>query len=361
MVFGALGGTVLASIGVARMMAADTTRFLSAADDDKGGHCLLGIRADGGLNYCLPVPYRAHEACALNDRLAIYFARRPGRQCYVVDMRHGELVSTLNAADGEHFCGHGCVSQDGRYMFLTAYAYERHMGVVAVHETAPPFRKLTQFDTHGLDPHQAALLPDSNTLVVANGGILTHPDSQREMLNLDTMAPSLVYLRVQSGELVDQQRPPHHQISLRHLAINSVGTVIIGAQDHTPGMEANPHPLVFQHQLGSDLQELTATSQDWRRMNQYIASVALSPDGNRVLTTTPRGNLISLWDLADNRLIDHFNVRDVAGATWVHDENRFLVSNGVGQLVYLRLTPELRLELAAHVPGLHWDNHLGLV
>src|SRR5690606_4347165 len=232
------------------LLAEDATRFLSAADDDQGGHCLLGIRADGGLNYCLPVPYRAHEARAINDRLAIYFARRPGRQCYVVDMRHGELVSTLQAGEGEHFCGHGCLSGDGQYLFLTTYAYDRRMGVVAVHEAAPPFRKLNQFDTHGLDPHQLALLPGGETLVVANGGILTHPDSEREMLNLDTMAPSLVYLRLQSGELIDQQFPPHHQISLRHLAVNSAGAVVVGAQDHTPGIEANPHPLVFQHQLG---------------------------------------------------------------------------------------------------------------
>lgn len=356
LVFGALGGTLLTAVGTARLAAADATRFLSAADRE-GGHCLLGIRADGQLNYCLPVPHRAHEARALNDQLAIYFARRPGTQCYVVDMHHGELAGTLVAGSGEHFCGHGCVSDDGRHLFLTTYAYERRMGVVAVHETTPPFRKLTQFDTHGLDPHQLALLPGGDTLVVANGGILTHPDSQRKMLNLDTMAPSLVYLRVPSGELIDQVLPPHHQISLRHLAVNPAGTVVIGAQDHAPGIEAHPHPLVFQHHLGGELRELAAESLDWRRMNQYIASVALSADGHRALTTTPRGNLISLWDLADNRLLGHFPVRDVAGATWAGEENCFLVSNGAGQLVYLRLAPGPHLELAAHAP-LHWDNHL---
>lgn len=357
-VLGALSGTLLAGVGSGGLLRADTTQFLSAADDDRGQHCLLGLTADGQLNYCLPVPYRAHQALALNDRIAIYFARRPGRQCYVVDMQHCELVGTLDASDGEHFCGHGCISDDGGLLFLTTYAYDRRMGVVAVHETIAPFRKLTQFDTHGLDPHQLALLPGGDTLVVANGGILTHPDSQREMLNLDSMAPSLAYLRVKSGELLEQVMPPHHQISLRHLAINASGTVVIGAQDHTPGIEANPHPLVFRHRMGEGLRELTAQSQDWRQMNQYIASVALSADGRWALTTTPRGNLVSLWDLPGNQLSNQITVRDVAGATWCSNKNSFLVSNGAGQLVYLRLTPTLHLELAAHAPNVRWDNHL---
>jgi hypothetical protein len=351
-------GTLLAAVGTAHFAAADGTRFLSAADNADGGHCLLGLNAAGEPTYCLPVPQRAHEALALNDRLAIYFARRPGRQCYVVDMHAGMLVATLEAQAGEHFCGHGCLGADGRQLFLTSYDYERRMGVVAIHAAAPPFARLGGFDTHGLDPHQLALLPDAKTLVVANGGILTHPDSEREMLNLATMAPSLVYLDTASGKLLHQVMPPHHQISLRHLAVSADGTVVIGAQDHAEEMEAHPHPLVFQHRLGGELRPFDAPPQNWRGMNQYIASIALSEDGRLALSTTPRGNGISLWNVTANRHVRNFPVRDVAGAAWSRAENCFLVSNGLGQLVYLRLHPEPALELASRNAGLYWDNHL---
>lgn len=350
---------MLATVGAANFTGS-STRFLSAADDADGGHCLLGLDAAGEPTYCLPVPYRAHEARPLDDRLAIYFARRPGRQCYVVDMRAGALLATLGAQPGEHFCGHGVVSADGRHLFLTTYAFERQMGVVAIHETAPPFARVGQIDTHGLDPHQLALLPNGSTLVVANGGILTHPDSEREMLNLDSMDPSLVYLQLESGELLEQLRPHHHQISLRHLAVSADGTVVIGAQDQTSGLE-NPHPLVFQHRSGGDLRPFDATASEWRQMNQYIASMALSADGRLALSTTPRGNSISLWDMADNRHVRSFPVRDVAGASWVPEQNSFLVSNGLGQMVYLRLQPEPRLELVSRSASLRWDNHLILV
>jgi Uncharacterized protein conserved in bacteria len=360
LLWGAGAGAVLASVGAVRFTGS-STRFLSAADDADGGHCLLGLDAAGEPTYCLPVPYRAHEARALDDRLAIYFARRPGRQCYVVEMRAGALLATLEAQPGEHFCGHGVVSADGRHLFLTTYAFERQMGVVAIHETAPPFARVGQIDTHGLDPHQLALLPDGATLVVANGGILTHPDSEREMLNLDSMDPSLVYLQLDSGELLEQLRPPHHQISLRHLTVGANGTVVIGAQDHASGIEANPHPLVFQHSRGGELRPFDATASEWRQMNQYIASMALSADGQVALSTTPRGNCISLWDMAGNRHIRSFPVRDVAGASWVPKQDSFLVSNGLGQMVYLRLQPEPRLELVSRSASLRWDNHLILV
>lgn len=355
----ASAGAVLAAVGAVHFTGS-STRFLSAADDADGGHCLLGLNAAGEPTYCLPVPYRAHEARPLDDRLAIYFARRPGRQCYVVDMRAGVLLATLEAQPGEHFCGHGVVSADGRHLFLTTYAFERQMGVVAIHETVAPFARVGQIDTLGLDPHQLALLPNGSTLVVANGGILTHPDSEREMLNLDSMDPSLVYLQLESGELLEQLRPHHRQISLRHLAVSADGTVVIGAQDQTSGLE-KPHPLVFQHRSGGELRPFDAAASEWRQMNQYIASMALSADGRLALSTTPRGNSISLWDMAGNRHIRSFPVRDVAGASWVPEQNSFLVSNGLGQMVYLRLQPEPRLELVSRSANLRWDNHLILV
>lgn len=359
MLLGAGAGGILSVVGIGLYRNGtnpESVQFLSAADTGSE-HCLLGFSANGQLAYCLPVPYRAHDARPLDERFAIYFARRPGRHCYIVDMQEKRIAATLVAENGQHFCGHGVLDKDG-HLLLTSYAFERQMGVVNVYEAAAPFRKLREFDTHGLDPHQLAFLPDGETLVVANGGILT---SEREMLDLESMEPSLAYFEAKSGTLLEQVFPPHHQISLRHLAVTPDGSMIVGAQAHTPGIEDSPHPLVFRHRLGGALQELGATAADWRSMDQYIASVAVSADGRFALTTTPRGSLVSLWDLESNRIQKHFSVRDVAGVVWAPEENSFLVSNGVGQLVYVRLRPEPRLELAAHTPQLQWDNHLVLV
>ena len=331
--------------------------LLSAADQD-ARHWLIGLEPGGGTRFRLPVPNRAHDSIGLDEGLAVFFARRPGRETYLVDTIRGQLLATLHPPEGLHYCGHGVLSHDRQLLFMTEYAYERRMGVVGVYQTHPPFARVAQMDTDGLDPHQLALLPDGRTLVVANGGILTHPDSEREILNPDTMDPSLVYLDTQTARLLQQVKPPHYQTSLRHLAVCPDGTVIVGAQDHAVGVEHDPHPLVFRHQLGGVLEPLETDSLN--RQHQYIASVALNGDGTLALTTTPRGGLISLWDIATGTSLAHFPVKDVAGAAWVKQEGGFLVSNGLGQLLCLRISEQPQLVQTGFNAGMQWDNHMSL-
>lgn len=345
----------LAGAGLAVFAKRQHSLLLSAADQNDQ-HWLIGLEPDGRTRFRLPVPHRAHDSIWLGAGLAVFFARRPGRETYLVDTNQGRLVATLRPPDGLHYCGHGVLSRDQQHLYMTEYAYERQMGVVGIYQTQPPYARVGEIETGGLDPHQLALMPDGRTLVVANGGILTHPDSAREMLNPDSMAPSLVYLDTRTGRQLEQVKPPHHQISLRHLAVCPDGTVIIGAQDHTPGIEDNPHALVFRHRRGDGLQELATDS--WNRQRQYIASVAVNSDGTLALTTTPRGGLISLWQIPTGASLGHFPVKDVAGAAWVEQEKGFLVSNGLGQLLCLRTTPKPQLLQTGFNPNLQWDNHM---
>ena len=61
-------------------------------------------------------------------------------------------------------------------------------------------------------PHEIRLLPQGDTLVVANGGIETHPDSGRSKLNLPTMRPNLAYITI-DGALKDRVAPPDDFVS----------------------------------------------------------------------------------------------------------------------------------------------------
>ncbi|HBM41824.1 MAG TPA: DUF1513 domain-containing protein, partial [Sulfitobacter sp.] len=62
-------------------------------------------------------------------------------------------------------------------------------------------------------------LPGGDTLVVANGGIDTHPDSGRAKLNIPTMRPNLTYIN--DRRILEQIELPHdmHRNSIRHLAV----------------------------------------------------------------------------------------------------------------------------------------------
>ncbi|ANY60835.1 hypothetical protein MA05_00350 [Comamonas aquatica] len=69
-----------------------------------------------------------------------------------------------------------------------------------------------------MDPHQL-LLDRDGSLVVANGGIPTQPETGRRKLRLDHMDSSIVRLRPQDrGALAGQWQLPDPRLSLRHLA-----------------------------------------------------------------------------------------------------------------------------------------------
>ena len=51
--------------------------------------------------------------------------------------------------------------------------------MIGVRDATDGYRQIGEFAAHGVEPHDIALLADGRTMVIANGGIRTHPDSRR--------------------------------------------------------------------------------------------------------------------------------------------------------------------------------------
>ncbi len=92
--------------------------------------------------------------------------------------------------------------------------------MIGVRDATGGYKQIGEFPAHGMEPHDIALLSDGRTMVIANGGIRTHPDRGADELNLADMQPSLVYVDVATGDLLEEHRlaPALHQLSIRHLA-----------------------------------------------------------------------------------------------------------------------------------------------
>lgn len=75
-------------------------------------------------------------------------------------------------------------------------------------------------------------MADGSTLVIANGGIRTHPDLPRIKSNLANMRPSLAYVDVASGRLLQLQEPEPqwHQLSIRHIDVSPDDRVAVAMQ-----------------------------------------------------------------------------------------------------------------------------------
>ncbi|KIN64655.1 Twin-arginine translocation pathway signal sequence domain protein [Sulfitobacter noctilucicola] len=346
-----LGG-LLAAGAVPRITWADAgaPAFLSAAARPDGNYVLCGIGEDLKIRFERPLPARGHAAAAHPVRPeAVAFARRPGTFAVVLDCATGDQKAKLTAPAGRHFYGHGAFSQDGRLLFTTENNFEAGRGCIGVWETSPGYRRIAEWDSGGVGPHDIRRLPDSDTLVVANGGIDTHPDTGRTKLNIPTMAPNLAY--IEDGEVVETAALPArlHKNSIRHLDLDAHGTVAFGMQWQGSGPV---DVLVGTHTRGSAPKLMTADPGVLRDMDGYIGSIAFSGNGKQIAVTSPRGGVLQLYEVETSALAQVVAFEDVCGVATVG--GRFVATSGTGQVRSLGRTQAK----TAEVVGLAWDNHL---
>ncbi|MEM8547582.1 MAG: DUF1513 domain-containing protein [Pseudomonadota bacterium] len=304
------------------------------------------ITAEQRLAATVPLAERGHGLVFSPDgQTLVVLPRRPGRQLTIIDVARQTVARRVEAAGGRHFLGHGFFSADGDRFFATENDYDRPRSVLGVYAVAERFRRVAEVDTGGIGAHEAILLRDARTAVVAKGGIETHPDFPRMKLNLADMDASIAYIDIRSGQVVEQVdvQADWPALSLRHLAEASDGAVWIGAQHEQTG----PAPLVFRHQRGQPLRPVLS-AQDCLPLHGYVGSVAADAAAGRVLITSPRGNCLMVLDSATRALLTTQTRIDVCGAASM--AQGFWVSAGTGTLGPADGTG-VPLPVA-------WDNHL---
>ncbi|MFZ5962601.1 DUF1513 domain-containing protein [Thalassococcus sp. BH17M4-6] len=347
-----IGGLLAAGLMPAPTWAdAGSPAFLSAAATADGAHMLCGIGADLGIVFQRPLPGRGHAAAAHPTRPeAVAFARRPGTFAVVIDCRSGDERALLQAPPGRHFFGHGAFSQDGDLLYTTENDYEGGRGRIGIWDAAGGYERIGEFDSGGIGPHEIKRLPGTDTLVIANGGIDTHPDSGRAKLNIPTMRPNLAY--IERGDVVERVEPPEamHKNSIRHLAVSAAGTVAFGMQWQGEG---NPPALVGRHDRGGQMTFMQADDDALRQMAGYIGSVAFGPDGRSIAVTSPRGGRVQVFDSRTGALTASTAIADVCGVA--AQAGQIITTSGTGAI--RRLGGRAREGDMRH-PSLRFDNHL---
>lgn len=256
-----------------------------------------------------------------------------------------------------HFLGHGVYTPDGALLFATENDFEGGRGVIDADDASPggDYRRLGEFDTAGVGPHELLLMPDGKTLCVANGGILTHPDYGKLELNLDTMRPSLVYLDSSNGALLERQElePSLHRLSIRHLAIAADACVWFGCQ--YSGAAQDQPALVGRHQRGKNLELFHAPADVQRGFRNYVGSVAIDLSGTVLATSSPVGGQLVYWDTQSGRYLGLTSLADGCGVA-AQGIGKFLFNSGQGRLLSTGPGQADKGILQA-VSGLAWDNH----
>jgi uncharacterized protein len=334
--------------------------WLSALADGAGGYSFAGLSADGAPAFDVALPARGHSAALHPVRpVCVVFARRPGTFALAVDWETGVVLHRIDSRPDRHFYGHGVFSADGGTLFATENDFAGRRGVIGIFDADAGYQRIGEFPSHGVGPHDIRLLEDERTLVIANGGIETHPDAGREKLNLDDMQASLAYVDTADGHLRGGWRlsPEWNRLSIRHLALGQDGAVVVAMQFEGPPGETAP--LICLHRGEDDLRLLEAPDDIALRMRNYAGSAAVDAAGRIAAVSAPRGNLVTFWRVADGEFIGSTDVPDGCGvaATGVPDE--FALSSGLsGVMLHNAVTGLQRRLPSPFADAVHWDNHL---
>ena len=246
-------------------------RYVSAATNHAGEHFIVAFDELGNLQSQVKIANRGHDLVKIDEHRVVAFSRRPFTTMFVIDLSDNQLEKTIEAEKGYHFYGHGVFDSKRGWLITTENHIDSSQGMIVVRDSQD-FTIIKRYKSGGIGPHQCAMVPNTDLLVVANGGIQTHPDSGRKKLNLESMRPNLSYLDLETGEIKEQVVPPHFQLSLRHLAVAKSGEVIVAAQFQ--GHYRQQLPLVFSHKRGEQLVALPGSNVFWQMFDHYIASVA---------------------------------------------------------------------------------------
>jgi hypothetical protein len=199
-------------------------------------------------------------------------------------------------------------------------------------------------------------------LVIANGGLMTLPDSGREVLNPDSMRSTIDLVGREQGELRARFEldASCRDLSLRHLALTLRGDILFGGQYQG---EAEDLPLLAGMISSSGkMSLLPAPDEELAALENYIGSVAVDRDGEILAATSPHGNRIAFWNIRSREFIGSRRMADVCGVAPTADAGEFVASSGNEGCAVLDLSPGSAALIAmSPLTGLPldvWDNHL---
>lgn len=333
----------------------------------------------------LPVPTRAHGLWAEPDGAFLAVARRPGD--WLLRWRPGldaagqtseGTTQWLWVEDDRRFNGHVIASVDqgqpGRRLWTPETELEGGQGLLGVRDTAT-LEKTDEWPTHGRDPHQLLALPravgrfPAGTLMVANGGIPTLPETGRvkrldPRLKQQRMDASLVALHPGTGELQGQWRLADPYLSIRHLAFDAGSSRLgIALQAEHPDASQRQAAPVLAVWDGKALRAADATPQGQASLHGYGGDIVALPPSvaagrGGFAVSCARADALALFDAEGHWLATlpypgAYALAGQAEQVWLGGEPDILRLSGGAPS---HGTQNLRAA-RADLGDWHWDNH----
>lgn len=309
----------------------------------------------------IPLQGRGHDAAhhPASGRITV-FARRPGNFAVSFNALNDDKPVLFTTPEDRHFYGHGLYSANGHLLFSTENYFTTGAGVIGIYDATNGYTRVGEIPSHGVGPHDVAILSDQTTLVVANGGIKTHPDYGRLKLNIPTMAPSLCFIDSRNGTLIARQELPKdlHQLSIRHLAVDANDRVWFGGQ--WEGDTGDTPPLIGTADRETNISLIETASSLNKALKGYVGSICTTKDSNWIAASAPRANKVALFNAAFDQAPALLSLKDASGVAALNSPAGVAITNGLGEFhsVLPKQKKTLEPELQRAVGSFAFDNHL---
>lgn len=317
-----------------------------------------GVLPDGRVIFTTPIPNRGHGiAQHPHNGEIVVVSRRPNTILTILHGRTYRAILQVHTPENRHLYGHGVYSKDGTKFFTTENDFTTGDGVVGIHDTERGYERLGEIRSGGIGPHELLACPDGRSIVVANGGIRTHPDTGRSKLNVKSMEPNLTFLDIASGRVIKSfSLPPElHQLSVRHIDVSAEGVYAIGMQFE--GDRQTNVSLVGLLKPGGSITLLKMPAQDLASMKHYVGSVCFDALGSSVAASSPRGNVVVIWNANSGRFLRAFPAKDSSGLVATNRKGEFIAMGGDGMLHRIDAMQLKSTALAPKNTNFRWDNH----
>lgn len=306
----------------------------------------------------LELPARGHDLAwhPSGDGSAVVAARRPGRFLQRWAVSSGRRLAEFDVYDADEDIrleGHLAFSRDGRLLFASESELVDGQGRVGVYD-AHTLARLASWPSGGIGPHAVLQLADGR-LAVANGGILTLPETGRLKRNLGRMDPSLALLDPADGRLLAHYRLPDPWMSVRHIAQAADGSLAVSLQNEAADAASPDYarPL-FARVDGDALRYGAATAEVLAACGGYAGDIAAveHPAGPLFAVSCSVAGTLALWR-ADGAFVGHLPAPAVCALSAAADD---LLATGDGGDLW-------QVAAASAQPRGHWphpfafDNH----
>ncbi len=330
--------------------------FISATYNQNGEHQVLVQQLNNQVKNAYTLPFRGHDVL-LDDKKIIVFGRRPETRCFVIDQ---EIRKTqiLQASKHRHFYGHGVVHND--ILLTTENNYNDGVGVIGIRDRLS-LKSIGEYSSYGIGPHDCQLMPDGKTLVVANGGMQTHPETGYRTLNKETISPNLILIDIASGNKIDEFRLEDNLLSIRHLSVSNEGGVAAALQYQGNAYQATPESLVAWLTPAGNFGLMESNPTAIQAMHGYMGDIAWHQQSNVLAVSSPKGNQVTFWN--PEQQCNTWNLEVTQACGTASTQSGFIVSTQTGALLHVKPghTPVTPQQLLASNNSFAWDNHAQLL